>query len=112
LPQRHAPDYGGGSVVPHDAQLRASPTLPRDGNFIDASHRIGRRLVRMNDAPRCRRCRDVIGVYEPLVLLVDGGLRETSRAADPDVTALDGDLYHRSCYAQLVEADSVDGTVA
>jgi len=65
----------------------------------------------MNDAPRCRRCRDVIGVYEPMILLVDGRARETSRAAEPNV-GTHGDGYHGSCYAQLVKADSAEETAA
>ena len=64
----------------------------------------------MNDAPRCRRCRDVIGAYEPMILLLDGTARETSRAAEPDVDGR-GDRYHGHCYAQLVQADSDEETV-
>jgi hypothetical protein len=63
----------------------------------------------MNDAPRCHRCRDVIGVYEPMILLADGAARETSRAAEPDA-ATRGDSYHGSCYAELVDADGADET--
>ena len=59
----------------------------------------------MNGAPRCRRCTDVIGVYQPVIWLVDGGGRETSRAAEPDV-GTHGDLVQRCCYAQLVDPDS------
>ena len=56
-------------------------------------------------------CGDVIGVYEPVILLVDGGGRETSRAAGPD-DGTHGDLYHRYCYAQLLEPDSAGEPVA
>jgi hypothetical protein len=47
----------------------------------------------------------VIGVYQPVIWLVDGRGRETSRAAEPDV-GTHGDLFHRCCYAQLVDPDS------
>lgn len=50
--------------------------------------------------PRCAHCGDVIGVYEPLVAIVDDGLvRETSRAAEPHLvlTARDA-MYHSVCY--------------
>lgn len=65
----------------------------------------------MNGAPRCLRCGDVIGVYEPTILLVDGRARETSRAAEPDIGTR-GDSYHGACYAQLVQADGGEETVA
>jgi hypothetical protein len=43
----------------------------------------------MNWWPRCRHCGEPIGVYEPLIALVEGRAHETSRAAghrsdDPD----------------------------
>lgn len=65
----------------------------------------------MNGAPRCRRCGDVIGVYEPIILLVEGRSRETSRATEPDA-GTHGDCYHGACYAQLIEANSTDETGA
>jgi hypothetical protein len=46
-----------------------------------------------------------------MILLLDGKARETSRAAEADAAA-QGDRYHRSCYAQLLEANGTDGTVA
>ncbi|MBV9166262.1 MAG: hypothetical protein JO342_08915 [Solirubrobacterales bacterium] len=49
-------------------------------------------------APRCARCSDVIGVYEPLVQ-VDGDMaRRTSRAAEPTIAAKAGPFYHLDCY--------------
>ena len=47
----------------------------------------------------CDRCGDVIGIYEPTVV-VDGEPRETSRAAEPDLGERPGPRYHRACYAQ------------
>jgi hypothetical protein len=47
---------------------------------------------------RCARCRDVIGVYEPLLHVVDGIARRTSRAAEPElVHAEGGSCYHLAC---------------
>jgi len=65
----------------------------------------------MNGGPRCRRCGDVIGVYEPMILLLEGTVRETSRAAEPDADA-DGDSYHGACYAQLLQAGGAEEAVA
>jgi hypothetical protein len=91
--------------------LRPEPYGSRDGKLIGAFRLHPRLLTRMNGAPRCRRCSDVIGVYEPMILLVDGRACETSRAAEPDAGA-HGDLYHRCCYARLVEADGAHETIA
>jgi hypothetical protein len=54
----------------------------------------------MSGILRCQRCEDVIGVYEPMIVVVDGQPRETSRAADDTTKALTGIYYHRSCFAQ------------
>ncbi len=49
--------------------------------------------------PRCESCGDVIGVYEPLINVLAGGIRESSRAADPGLsTGASGLLYHAACY--------------
>jgi hypothetical protein len=49
---------------------------------------------------RCQHCGDVIGVYEPVVVLSDGQTRDTSRAAEPDHGEPVGECYHRACYSQ------------
>jgi hypothetical protein len=50
--------------------------------------------------PRCVRCGEVVGVYEPTVRVVGEIVDRTSRAADPlrsdDPTAV---YYHRDCYS-------------
>ena len=46
----------------------------------------------------CRSCGDVIGAYEPLVLVSDGASWETSRAAEPTVHRAVGEHYHRDCF--------------
>jgi len=48
---------------------------------------------------RCTRCGDVIGVYEPLVILTDGQAYETSLAVRPDLSP-HGEYYHRDCSGQ------------
>jgi hypothetical protein len=57
----------------------------------------------MNEAMRCARCGEVIGVYEPLVALIDGRPLETSLLAElaPDPAA--GTLFHRACFVELCE---------
>lgn len=62
----------------------------------------------MSDTLRCHHCGEVIGVYEPLMRLVDGDAQETSRAREPDTTSRVGDCYHRACYELLHD----DGPVA
>jgi hypothetical protein len=49
----------------------------------------------------CDRCAEVIGVYEPLVVVLDGDARETSRAAEPTVGTEPAERYHRTCYLEL-----------
>jgi hypothetical protein len=57
------------------------------------------------EAPHCRYCDDVIGVYEPVILrLPDGDLR-TSRLAEPDLFTSERDWYHEHCFGL---ADTVD----
>lgn len=48
---------------------------------------------------RCRDCDDVIGVYEPMVVVTDGEARNTSRAAEEHPGGLD-ECYHHACYLQ------------
>ena len=52
-------------------------------------------------APRCGACNDVIGVYEPLVRVIDGSVRHTSRAAEPLLPYPGERLYHLGCYESL-----------
>jgi hypothetical protein len=48
---------------------------------------------------RCVACNDVIGFYEPLVHVVGGAPRETSRAArSVPSEGLAGPLWHRDCW--------------
>jgi hypothetical protein len=52
-------------------------------------------------AIHCDRCREVIGVYEPMVAVIDGEAVTTSRAARVKLPR-PSRRYHRSCF---VEAD-------
>jgi hypothetical protein len=48
---------------------------------------------------RCRRCGDVIGVYEPMIALVGGEPRRTSRAAAHERGGSEQECYHAACFA-------------
>ena len=52
----------------------------------------------------CSFCGDVIGIYEPLILVSGADARQTSLAAEPDIQADDVNTYHRSC----LTSESVD----
>jgi hypothetical protein len=52
----------------------------------------------------CDHCADVIGAYEPMVFVIDGHARPTSKAAEPAVGSEPGDRYHESCYLQRFDA--------
>jgi hypothetical protein len=49
---------------------------------------------------RCRHCGEVIGVYEPLIVLIDGAARQSSLAAEPESHLAPGEHYHAACYPQ------------
>jgi hypothetical protein len=49
---------------------------------------------------RCAHCRDVIGVYEPMVVLVDGVRVRTSRAAERGAHGPGAKRYHEACFAR------------
>jgi hypothetical protein len=55
----------------------------------------------MSQLLRCRGCDEVIGVYEPLVRVFAGHVRESSRALEPGASARAGEHYHRACYERL-----------
>jgi hypothetical protein len=57
----------------------------------------------MSPRIRCDHCADVIGVYEPLVLVVGGESRETSRAAEPALPFDSAEHYHRTCFLERIE---------
>jgi hypothetical protein len=51
---------------------------------------------------KCDHCADVIGVYEPMVVVRNDEAHETSRAAEPAIDAEPGERYHRACYLERV----------
>ena len=57
---------------------------------------------------RCAFCGDVIGVYEPLVLVEGGDVRETSLAADPEAASADATYLHGACHTALAGDADVD----
>lgn len=59
------------------------------------------RLRPVSEVLRCRRCGDVIGVYEPLIRVTEGRLLESSRAVAPELSDDDAEHYHRACFERL-----------
>ena len=68
---------------------------------------MGRGLDGRFEAVRCEHCGDVIGVYEPLVVRSGENVRETSRAAEPELPLPRSQYYHRACFATLKHRDEV-----
>jgi hypothetical protein len=62
----------------------------------------------MNSPLRCPPCGDVIGVYEPMIVLTDGQARITSRAAEPDDWEPVGECYHDACYTQTLGLSALE----
>lgn len=55
---------------------------------------------------RCAYCGDVIGVYEPLVVVSGDQLRSTALAAEPDAASDPDAVYlHDACHLALGAAD-------
>jgi len=63
---------------------------------------------RVSETLRCHCCGEVIGVYEPLVTLIEGRPYETSRALAPDTVDSANDCYHRACYERLDNPAPID----
>jgi hypothetical protein len=52
----------------------------------------------------CASCGEVIGVYEPMIVVVDGLARETSQAAEQEWAEVSEAVhYHRGCYESTVD---------
>jgi hypothetical protein len=56
-------------------------------------------LVGLAQSMRCRLCDEVIGVYEPLVVLLDGVPRRTSRPV-AEAEQLIAPCFHADCFAE------------
>jgi hypothetical protein len=53
---------------------------------------------------RCTHCGDVIGVYEPLVVVADDEARRTSLAAEPDAaTNPDATYFNGACHLRTLD---------
>ena len=50
------------------------------------------------EKPHCAHCEEVIGAYEPMILLVDGEPHRTSSVAEQDRDLLASECYHAACY--------------
>ncbi|MGH2911851.1 MAG: hypothetical protein ACRDJ3_05185 [Solirubrobacteraceae bacterium] len=50
------------------------------------------------DKPRCARCGDVIGAYEPMIVVIDGEPRKVPRGPERDSDQQLGERYHHDCY--------------
>jgi hypothetical protein len=61
----------------------------------------------MSGPLHCRHCGEVIGVYEPLIVLSDGRAVESSRALDPHLCDEDAEYYHRACFDLRGDAQPV-----
>ncbi len=88
------------------SRMSGSPQSPlEDDSWLQVSHLgilQGRATMEAMETFRCKRCGDVIGVYEPLTVCAERLARVTSRAAEPDMKASGGTHYHRACYAAKI----------
>jgi hypothetical protein len=78
------------------AHARAHPQPAR----VFQKEHLAAQEEQMNRTLRCHHCEDVIGVYEPMIVLTDGQARNTSRAAEQDNGPLVGECYHHACNTQ------------
>lgn len=60
-----------------------------------------------HDALRCRHCSDLIGVYEPLVVLRDGVPVRTSRAAAPGQPLDASQCFHAECFESRTASEDL-----
>lgn len=51
----------------------------------------------------CPICGDVIGIYEPLLVLGPGSPRPSSLAKEPLLASSDGRIVHRGCATAVAE---------
>ncbi len=59
----------------------------------------------MSDSVNCQLCGETIGVYEPLITLIDGHAHETSRAAGHP-GGLANPCFHRLCFERQQAEES------
>jgi hypothetical protein len=58
----------------------------------------------MCDRLLCEVCGDVIGAYEPMIVLAEAHARRTSRAAERAAGGPVGSCFHDSCFARAYDA--------
>ena len=64
----------------------------------------------MDPLPRCAHCGEVIGAYEPAIVLELDGIHETSWAAQAELLGLPTGNYHLVCHEALQAArPAMDG---
>lgn len=61
----------------------------------------GRPMLKVVELGPCAICGDVLGVYEPVVIIDGGGPRVTSQAAESELPRDDAVRYHLACYEAL-----------
>jgi hypothetical protein len=88
--------------VLHRSDLRIRPDDVRR-LFADANPSVEAKANHLSSGggPRCGACHDVIGVYEPIVRVIDGSVHHTSRAAEPRLPQTGERWYHLGCYESL-----------
>jgi len=99
-------DRDGLLVLPESASSDRPLRVRGDGHLRELVSLVGGATPQLQferepgAAPTCTRCGDVIGVYEPTVIVLAGAHLTTSRAAEPDAVANAPARYHRSCFAE------------
>ena len=99
-PKGGAPSYKSGNLLvarklrdPEDGPSRIADNYRRRHRRPDTTLAD----VEWRGAVLCAACGDVIGVYEPMIVITAGGARKTSRAREPQLTQDDGILLHAHC---------------
>lgn len=83
-----------------EAQMQQHESSPVEYESPPVEHEppAGDRVQPAHESLRCKICSEVIGVYEPLIVLTHGQPQETSRAAREGVGAFGEECFHRACY--------------
>jgi hypothetical protein len=67
------------------------------GDHIPVTEEAHRPQTQRAALPRCQRCGEIIGVYEPLVVGGASSWRTTSLAAEPELEDADVSRLHLAC---------------
>ena len=92
--------------VLHTARLRLVPDVGRGVTADPQGKSMDRLQQRLSRIPRCGACSVVIGVYEPLVRVLEDSICHTSRAAEPDLHYSGEGWYHLGCFESLAEQEA------